>query len=238
MSLATTSAQQSALANANANASAAGPAAASPASGANASSSALGSLSGNFSSFLKLLMTQLQNQDPTSPLDTNQFTSQLVQYSSVEQQINTNTSLTQLIQLTQSGALLQSSAMVGRQVSVASDHLPLQSGKGGVQFTAQAAGPVAIAVYSDAGTKLANATVLATKGANSWNWDGTNLAGNTVPDGSYKVAVMGADAAGHATALPFTVTGTATGVSASGNSLQLTLGQQSVDFSTVRSVGK
>jgi flagellar hook assembly protein FlgD len=57
-------------------------------------SAALNSLSANFGDFLKLLMTQLQNQNPTSPLDTNQFTSELVQFSSVEQQINTNTSLT------------------------------------------------------------------------------------------------------------------------------------------------
>ena len=62
---------------------------------------ALTALSGNFGDFLKLLMTQLQHQDPTSPLDTNQFTSELVQFSAVEQQINTNTSLTKLIQLTQ-----------------------------------------------------------------------------------------------------------------------------------------
>ena len=61
---------------------------------------AMKQLSGNFSTFLTLLTTQLKNQDPTSPLDTNQFTSQLVQFASVEQQINTNRSLGQLINLT------------------------------------------------------------------------------------------------------------------------------------------
>ena len=77
-----------------------------------------------------MLMTQLQNQDPTSPMDTNQFTTELVQFSSVEQQINTNTSLTQLIQLTQAGEMMQASAMTGKQVTVTSDHVPLQNGKG------------------------------------------------------------------------------------------------------------
>src|SRR6185312_5424233 len=86
------------------NAAASTPAASgSAATTGNTGSSALGSLSGNFGNFLQMLMTQLQNQDPTSPLDTNAFTSELVQFSSVEQQINTNTSLTQLIQLTQAG---------------------------------------------------------------------------------------------------------------------------------------
>ena len=81
-------------------------------------SAALNSLSANFGDFLKMLMTQLQNQDPTSPMDTNQFTTELVQFSSVEQQINTNTSLTQLIQLTQAGEVMQASAMTGKQVTV------------------------------------------------------------------------------------------------------------------------
>ena len=109
---------------------------------------ALNSLSSNFSDFLSLLMTQLQNQDPTSPLDTNQFTSELVQFSSVEQQINTNTSLTQLIQLTQAGEVMQASAMTGKQVTVSSDHVPLQNGKGTIQFTTPAAEPVDIAIYN------------------------------------------------------------------------------------------
>ena len=55
---------------------------------------ALATLSGNFQNFLQMLMTQLKNQDPTSPMDTNQFTTELVQFSSVEQQISTNSNLT------------------------------------------------------------------------------------------------------------------------------------------------
>ena len=65
-------------------------------------------------------MTQLQNQDPTSPMDANSFTSELVEFSSVEQQINTNTSLTQLIQLTQASDVTQSAALLGKQVTVQS----------------------------------------------------------------------------------------------------------------------
>src|SRR5579864_4192214 len=59
------------------------------------------SLAGNFNEFLQLLTTQLQHQDPTSPLDPNQFTQELVQFASVEQQINTNTSLSTMISLQQ-----------------------------------------------------------------------------------------------------------------------------------------
>lgn len=228
MSLATVTAQQN---SANATTTAASSTAASQ-----TGSTALNSLSANFGDFLKLLMTQLQNQDPTSPLDTNQFTSELVAFSGVEQQINTNTSLTQLIQLTQAGEVMQASAMTGKQVTVSSDHVPLQNGKGTIQFTAPAAEPVGIAIYSDSGTKLRDATLMAVKGSNTWTWDGTDSSGHTLPDGSYKVAVAGANADGTTSALSFSVVGTATGVQNQSNSIQLQLGALSVDFSKVQSV--
>ena len=58
-------------------------------------------LAGNFNTFLTLLTTQLQNQDPLDPLDTNQFTQQLVEFASVEQQVNMNTNLQTLISMQQ-----------------------------------------------------------------------------------------------------------------------------------------
>ncbi len=217
------------------------PGAAASASGAATSaggsaSDALSSLSGNFSSFLKMLMTQLQNQDPTSPMDTSQFTTELVQFSSVEQQINTNSSLNQLIQLTQGGEVVQSTAMLGHTVTAQSSQLALQNGSAGVQFTAQSAGPVGIAVTDSSGSQLYAGVVKAAAGSNSWTWNGLNSAGAQVPDGAYTVSVTAADANGNATALPFTVSGTATGVTESGSSVQLQLGSLPVDFANIRSV--
>ncbi|MBN8891957.1 MAG: flagellar hook assembly protein FlgD [Rhodospirillales bacterium] len=237
MSLPTVSAQQTAASLTQAaNDAASGASTAGSATAQTTAQTAMGSLSGNFQTFLKMLMTQLQNQDPTSPLDTNQFTSQLVQFSSVEQQINTNSSLTQLIQLTQAAGVLQSTSMVGHKVSVTSDHLALQSGSAALQFAAPSKGPVAIAVYNDNGTKITDAVVDATAGSNTWNWDGRNVNGTQLPDGSYRVAVMGAAADGTTQALPFSVTGTATGVQQNGGSLTLQLGALSVDFSAVKSI--
>ena len=68
---------------------------------------ALQQLGGNFQQFLTLLMAQLQNQDPTSPVDTNEFTSELVQFTGVQQEVATNSNLSQLISLTQQGQVLQ-----------------------------------------------------------------------------------------------------------------------------------
>ena len=200
-----------------------------------AKSAALSSLTSNYNDFLKLLMTQLQHQDPTSPMDTNQFTSQLVQYSSVEQQINTNASLTQLIQLTQGGEILQSSSLVGKPVTVASDHIALQGGKGAVQFDTATSQPVSIGVYSDAGAKLRDVSLTGQPGHNTWAWDGRDSQGGVVPDGSYRT-IATTQLGGATKDLPFTVSGTATSVEKSGNALQVQLGALKVDLSAVQSV--
>ncbi|MBC7801271.1 MAG: flagellar hook assembly protein FlgD [Gemmatimonadaceae bacterium] len=202
---------------------------------ANAAKSALSSLGDNVTSFLTLLMTQLRNQDPTSPMDTNQFTSQLVQFSSVEQQINTNSSLQQLIQLTQGGEVLQSAALVGKPVQVTADRIALQAGRGGIQFDTATARPVSIGIYSDTGAMLREAKLDSQPGRNAWAWDGRDSQGAKVPDGAYRIVVT-TPAGEKATAVPFTVGGTATGVQKSGNTLQLSLGALKVDLSAVQSV--
>ena len=217
-------------------AAAAAATAAKPSTAATTGGSALSTLSGNFQTFLTLLMTQLKNQDPTSPLDTNQFTSQLVQFASVEQQISTNRSLGQLIDLTQTGQVLQSSAMVGRQVEVASDQLALQNGTARIKFMAPADGPVAVAVYGANGAKVADGLVQASAGSNEWSWNGRNGSGALMHDGAYTVAVGGRNADGSARALPFTVVGTATGVAQTNGSIRLQVGGLTVKFSDVKSV--
>ena len=201
-----------------------------------ASTSALTSLTSNFHDFLGMLMTQLQNQDPTSPMDTNQFTSELVEFSSVEQQIDTNSSLTQLIQLTQSGQVEQSASIVGHQVELNTANLALQSGTGAINFTATSAGPVEIGVYDANGSKVADTVVTATQGSNNWTWNGQDSTGAQLPDGAYQVAVDAAGTNGAATALPFTVVATATGVQQTASGLQLEVGSTSVPFSSLQSV--
>jgi len=249
MSLASVAAQQNAAlaaATTAASAGATGASAAATATGAAVSASgtaaqtgqaALTALSGNFSNFLGMLMTQLQNQDPTSPLDTNQFTQELVQFSGVEQQINTNASLTQLIQLTQSGQVMQGTSMTGKQVTVTATQVPLQGGKGIVGFTAPVAEPAAIVIAGANGQVIRSVSLNAAAGQNSWSWDGTDNSGATVPDGAYNVSVIGANADGSTSPLSFTVTGTATGVQNTSSGLQLDLGALTVGFGAVQSVG-
>ena len=199
---------------------------------------ALLSLGSNFNSFLSLLTTQLQNQDPTSPMDTNQFTSELVQFTGVQQEVSTNSNLSQLIGLQQTSQVLQSADLVGKSVSVTSSELSLQNSTAKVSFQGSANETVGIAVVNSAGTPVVNATVSATAGANSWSWNGLDNNGNQMPDGTYRVAVETLSSnGGSAVAVPYSVVGTATGVSSNGTTSQLSLGALSVPFNSVVSVG-
>ena len=204
---------------------------------ASSATNPLASLSDNFNDFLNLLMTQLQNQDPSNPTDTNQFTSELVQFSGVEQQITTNSSLTQLIQATQGSEVIQATGVVGQTVTVTSPQLALQNGQGAVNFTTAAAEPVAITITNSSGVDVKDQSLTSAAGANVWSWDGTDNTGAQLPDGAYTVTVTGSPAGGGTAAVPFTVTGTATGVTNSNGAVDLQMGGVSVDFSNVVSVG-
>ena len=205
-------------------------------SAATTAANPLVALSGNFNDFLQMLMTQLQNQSPTAPMDTDTFTSELVQFSGVEQQINTNGSLTQLIQLTQAGETMQGTSMTGKQVTVDSSQIALQNGSGTLNFNDPTAGPVAIAITNSSGQQVYGTTLTSTAGNNTWSWNGQNNAGTQLPDGAYNAAVVSGNANGTTSTLPFTVTGTATGVQSLSSGMQLDIGGLTVPFSAVQSV--
>ena len=198
---------------------------------------ALSSLSGNFTDFLSLLMTQLQNQDPSSPMDSNTFTTELVQFSGVEQQISTNSDLTSLIQLTQASQIEQSASMIGKPVTVTSSKLSLQDGTAAINFNTAASEPVGIAVYNGTGQQVQTATLTSTAGANTWKWNGQDANGNTMPDGAYTVTVNSIGSTGSTSAVPFTVTGTATSVMNNAGTVQVQMGGLTLPFSAVDSVG-
>ncbi len=227
-----TVAATTATANVPTNFSSAAPAASTVEATTTTSSNALSTLSNNFNDFLNLLMTQLKNQDPSSPMDSNQFTSELVQFSSVEQQIKTNASLDQLIKATQGTNLLQSSSLVGQTVQLSGSQATLQNGQTTINYTGQAGQPVSIGVYGKSGTLLASTSVTSSTAAGSWTWNGKASNGAQQPDGAYNVVVQ--DANGKA--VLFTSQGNVTGVQRTGEAVNVSLGGLSVDLSSVESV--
>ena len=196
-----------------------------------AGTNALTKLAGNFTDFLSLLTTQLKNQDPTAPMDTNQFTSQLVQFTSVAEQISTNTTLGSLLTSSLSQQLSQASNLVGQQVTFSGTTMPLQSGSAALQFTAATAGPVDITVSDANGNAVHKATVNAPAGPSTWTWNGTSDSGAQMPDGGYTVAVTS-----NGSTVPFTASGTVTGAEQSNQAVQLQFGTSAVPFSSVVSL--
>jgi len=153
-------------------------------------------LNATFDNFLKLLTTQLKNQDPLSPQDSSQFTSQLVQFSSVEQQIATNTKLDTLnaYQKTQQG--LQASSYIGHTVESIGNSVAVTSGdtpKFGVSAPDKLA-RIDLQIYNSGGTLVRTITNSEPiQGYNKFEWDGKNTSGTAVADGKYTVKATGYD---------------------------------------------
>ncbi|NPD69618.1 flagellar biosynthesis protein FlgD [Lichenicola cladoniae] len=214
-------------------ANAANTAAATASSATDDNGDALSSLTSNYNQFLSLLTAQLSHQDPTSPMQTDSFTSELAQFAGVEQQIKTNTNLTQLLSLNQDTAVSQSTSLVGRQAVVASTQIPLQNGTGELQLNPIAAGSTAIAITNSAGAVVRTQSLDVTAQTTDWKWDGKDDSGTALANGTYDVAVVAADGS----AVPFNVIGTITGVTKNAsNGVNVQMGGTTVDMSKVMSL--
>jgi flagellar basal-body rod modification protein FlgD len=169
------------------------PTAASPAS---TTATAQATLGGDLNTFLKLLTTQLQNQDPTSPLDTNQFTQQLVSFSQVEQAINTNDKLTNLLALQSADQLVTALPLVGHTVQFADNQTTLANSKAEFTYNLPTQAATGTLTITDAsGNIVLQAPAATDAGDHTFNWDGKGSDGSQLPDGAYtfNVSATGAD---------------------------------------------
>ena len=162
-------------------------------------SNGLAQLSNNFDTFLTLLTTQLKNQDPTAPMDSNQFTQQLVQFSQVEQQINTNGNLKTLITQGQNQIGTYATSYLGKSVSVTNGNAALSNGQADWSYALGAPALQTMLTVSDANGKVVYAGLGATdQGTNQFQWNGQDNNGNQLPDGPYTLTVTAKAADGSA----------------------------------------
>ncbi len=195
-------------------------------------------LSADFDGFLKLLTTQLQTQDPLSPMDAEKFTSQLVQFSAVEQAIQTNTQLESLLGLmrtTQHTAALQ---YVGATVELDNQrlHLPY-GGTAEVAYTLEApAQSVAIRIVDDAGAVIRQLTGPTGQGPQSVTWDGLGDDRLGRSAGSYGVQIEAVNAAGGAVPMTLATTGKVDALLQTDTGLVLSVGGRSYPLDAVRAV--
>jgi flagellar basal-body rod modification protein FlgD len=187
------------------------------------------SIASNFNSFLQLLTTQLQNQDPTDPLDTNQFTQELVSFSSVEQQINMNNNLSTLISLQQTAQSTAALNFLGTTVTVNGNSAMLGNGEPNPTWNYSLTKPstVAINVSSASGQLVYSTTQTLQAGNQTFTWNGTDSVGNSWPAGTYTVSITATDATGNSTTISPQVQGVVTGVDISQSPPTLTVNGQS-----------
>jgi flagellar basal-body rod modification protein FlgD len=205
------------------------------------------SIADNFEAFLSLLTTQLKNQNPTDPLDTNQFTQQLVQFASVEQQLKTNDLLSGMQKSfeTLSGGRLNAATaagLIGQRVSIDGSTARLDaSGATWSVDVPPGAVDTRVTVTDQAGeTVYTGPAVFSRGGPQSFRWDGRRTNGVQAKEGeTYKVSFQAKDRNGAALPIRTDVTGTATKVDLSGSEDTVTVDDSfTVPLAKVKSVSR
>jgi flagellar basal-body rod modification protein FlgD len=196
-------------------------------------------LAGNFNTFLKLLTSQLQHQDPLNPLDTNQFTQQLVEFASVEQQVNMNSNLQTLISMQQSTESLQALQLVGANVTINSNTATLSKATGSPAtwgFSSPAPATGAVTITSSTGQVALTGTISLSAGSQSFTWNGQGNNGVAWPDGNYTLSINATGANGQPVTVSTQVQGTISSIDVSKNPPQVTVGGQSYPISAIQSI--
>lgn len=187
--------------------------------------------------FLNLLVTQLKNQDPLDPLDTNEFTAQLVQFAGVEQQIQQNANLEKLLNLQETSQIAAMVDFIGTTVEVTGDTVPLENGRAEFNYTLGVnATDVTVTVMNSSGLTVFVGQGETGTGKHDFVWDGKSTGGVEQADGAYTVIIGALDRAGILLEVEQAVLGRVTGAGADDGAISLFLGDVTVSMDDVLSV--
>ncbi|MBD9575288.1 flagellar hook assembly protein FlgD [Pseudomonas sp. BGr12] len=195
-------------------------------------------------SFLQLLVTQLNNQNPLDPQDNTEFVSQLAQFSSLESMQNLDTTLGTFYSSFQSSQALQASSLVGRSVIVNSSKVQVDDPSAGVNGTLvmpSGGDGVTLKIYDDSGDLIRTVDMGSQKAGNiDFKWDGKDDSGELVAAGTYTVkasASLDGTSTALTTYLPATVNSVTLGQNGGEMSLNLA-GIGAVSASSIQTIGK
>jgi flagellar basal-body rod modification protein FlgD len=202
------------------------------------SNAALSSFANNFDNFLTLLTAQLRHQDPLSPLNATEFTTQLVQFTGVEQMLQQNKNLQELISLQRSWSATNALGYIGKTIEAAGNGVQLTAGEASLQFSAGAGAVTGTIAIRDAqGTvvrQMQNVTLRS--GAQTVAWDGRDDRGNRLPDGTYTYEVAARDARNNPVSVTTQLSGVVTGIDTRDGQQSLLVGSVRVPIASVTSV--
>ena len=195
-------------------------------------------LATSYDTFMKLLTAQIKNQDPLSPMDSTQFTQQLVQMTGVQQQLYSNDLLKQLVSNTGTG-MSDAVSVIGREVTAASDKAIVKNGEAKWSYNlGKDAASVKIEVLDSNGRTVAvSSPTNVAAGDQSFTWNGTDLGGVKRPDGGeFRLRVTPVDAGGATITSKVFQRGVVTSVEQVDGQPVLSLGNARVPWSAVTSV--
>ena len=194
-------------------------------------------IANNFQTFLTLLTTQLQNQNPLDPLDTNQFTAQLVQFAGVEQQLRQNDQLATLINLEKSAFATQALAYVGNTVAVDGSKAQYDGSSSSTwNLKAPQDTSATITITASNGQTVYSGKFALSKGDSGFAWDGKGNDGTQYPAGTYTLTATGKDANGKDVAISTEVLGVVDSVDLTASPPLLSIGGQTYTTDQIRRV--
>jgi len=207
-------------------------------SSSNSLSSTTGStLAGNFQTFLTLLTTQLQNQNPLDPLDTNQFTQQLVQFASVEQQLKTNDELSSLVSLQQTTQATQALGFVGKTAVVNGTTASLSNSQAVWDLNVPANGNLTVTIANANGQNVFTGNYTVTAGNNQpFVWNGKGTDGTQWQDGQYTLTATATDSSGNSQAITTAIQGAVSSVDLTQTPPLLTIDNQTFTVNQIQRI--
>ncbi len=201
------------------------------------SQAALSKLTEDLDNFLTILTAQLQHQDPLEPLDTHEFTNQLVQFSSVEQLIAQNKNLESIVELTQNNMAISAVSYIGKEVSAAGQDNMLANGKATFSYTLpETAQAATVSITNQAGDVVFFGPAEKTPGTHEFVWDGNSSAGTAQPDGQYQINVNATNSDDQTISPTYAITGKVTGVEFDGSTAILSIGTVPVQLTNITSI--
>jgi len=191
-------------------------------------------IANNFQTFLQLLTTQLQNQNPLDPLDTNQFTQQLVQFAQVEQQMKQNDQLSTLISIEKSAQATTALAYVGQTVAIDGSTATLANQQASWAMTSPKPSSATVTIKDATGQTAYTGTFSLNTGRQDFVWDGVGSDGAQWPDGQYTMTVTAKDANSQPVTVSTEVQGVVDSVDLTQDPAQLSIGGQNYTLDKIK----
>jgi flagellar basal-body rod modification protein FlgD len=207
-------------------------------SGAVAPSGSRSTLAANFDTFLQLLTTQLANQDPLSPMEADKFTEQLVQFTSVEQQLETNQQLTQLVGMMRDAETTAALDYLGKEVIVAGSslHLPAEGAVQASYVLPASAETLSIDIFDQDGRVVRRLEGDMAAGEHVFSWDGLMMDGRRADPGVYRIDIVASDAAENPIESEILSGGYVDGIEANDDGISLLVNGVATPLSAVRNI--